>query len=109
MDIVPGDRTKSMDISGVRMINKSSGKGCTLNLGRHSAASITHIQSSKGEKILGFLHGGMFITGSGLNGCLTDDISVVKLLMSPTTATCTITTIRADTRTVTPHHNKSCQ
>ena len=102
--VVPGDGiSKTLYISDIRMLSKSSGKGCTLNLGRYAAASVTHLQSSKGEKLLGFLHGGMFITGSGMSGCLTDDISVVKLLVTPKTTTCIITTVRAETASL-PHY-----
>ena len=69
--------------------------------GRYAAASVTHIRDSKkGEKLLGFLHGGMFITGSGLNGELSRDLSVIKLLSSGKNSTCIISTIRAETATL---------
>ena len=104
LKITPGDGVaKTLDISDVKIINKSSSKGCAFNLGRYSAASITHMRSTKGEKLLGFLYGGMYITGSGLNGCLTDDLSVIKLLTSPNTTTCIVKTIRAETANL-PHY-----
>ena len=63
------DGDKGLNISDIRIVNRSDGKGCTYNLGRYCAASVTNIRDKKGgEKVLGFLHGGMYITGSGLNG-----------------------------------------
>ena len=67
-------------------------------IGRYGAASVTNIRDTKrGERVLGFLHGGMYVMGSGLNGNLTEDIGVVKLLSSGKTVTSIITTIRAET------------
>ena len=41
--------------------------------------------------------------GSGLNGHLTQDISVVKLMATSKTSTCIIATIRAETASL-PHY-----
>ena len=86
-----------MDIQSIRIVNRSDAKGCTYNLGRHSAASVTSVKAKKGERLLGFLHGGMYVTGCGLNGSLTQEISVIKLLVGPKSSTSIINTIRADT------------
>ena len=43
----------------------------------------------------------MYITGSGLNGMLTSEISVVKLIASSKASTCIVTTIRAETASLT--------
>lgn len=86
-------------ISEVRMVGKSHAKGCTYNLGRHSAASVTHVRDMKkgGERLIGFQHGGSFIQGSGLNGCYTQEISIIKLIITSKTSTVMISTVRADT------------
>ena len=98
-----GGVRRNLNISDVRMINKSDGKGATYNLGRYKAASFTHMRANKkGEKILGLQHSGMYCTGSGLNGTLTQDITIVKLQISAKTTTAVFTTVRAETEDL-PH------
>ena len=92
----------NFEISEVRIVGKSQAKGFTYNLGRHSAASVTHVRDLKktGVRLLGFQHGGCFVQGSGLNGCFSHEIAVIKLNVTAKTSTVLISTVRADTATL---------
>ena len=99
-----GGVRRNLDISDVRIVNKSDGRGATYNLGRYKAASITHLRDNKkGERILGLQHSGMYCSGSGMNGQLSQDITVVKLQTTAKTTTAMFTTVRADTARL-PHY-----
>ena len=63
ISIRPREGDNGLDISNIRIVSKSDGKGCSYNLGRHSAASVTFVEARRGERLLGFLHGGLYITG----------------------------------------------
>ena len=91
-----GGKNRNMSIAEVKMVGRSDAKGCTWNVGRYNAASLTWVtESKKSEKILGFQHSGMYVGGSGLNGILTQDITIVKLV--GTSKTAMFNTVRADT------------
>ena len=99
-----GGVRRNLGISGVRMVNKSDGRGATYNLGRYKAASFTHLRDNRrGEKILGVQHSGMYCSGSGLNGTLTTDLTVVKLQISAKTTTAIFETVRAEAASL-PHY-----
>ena len=72
-----GGVRRNLDISGVRMVNKSDGRGATYNLGRYKAASF--------------------------NGTLTTDLTVVKLQISAKTTTAIFETVRAEAASL-PHY-----
>ena len=95
---IEAKKDQNLQIGEIRMLGKSDSKGCTYSLGRHSAASVTNLhEARRGEKILGFQHGGMFVQGSGLNGCLTQEISIIKISCTTKTNTVIVSSIRADT------------
>ena len=87
------------------MLNKSDSRGVTYNLGLFKAASVTCVKEIKkgGEKVLGFQHSGMYVSGSGLNGALSEDITIVKILPSQRSTTAMFKTIRAATPTLSHH------
>ena len=96
-----GGTNRNLSIAEVRMVGKSDAKGCTWNLGRYNAASLTCVKDTKrAERILGFQHSGMYLTGSGLNGTLTRDITIVKLVGASKSVM--FNTVRADTAML-PH------
>ena len=96
-----GMANRNLNIAEVRMIGRSDAKGCTWNLGRYNAASLTCMKDRGSERILGFQHSGMYVTGSGLCGTLTQDITIVKLV--GTSRTAIFKTVRADTAML-PHY-----